>query len=81
MSNHRARARCPIEKVIFIHDGLCPCELYPGVERRSLAYVLERFTDRFELVEVCECGAPVWAAIVPTERVRELLHAVRWREG
>lgn len=71
----------PVEKIVVLHDGFCPRELYPGTQRPNLERVLEKFTDRFELLDLCECGSPVWVAILPRQHVHELLQAVREREG
>jgi len=72
----RLKHKQPTESMVLIHDGLCPREPYPGTEPRDLARILQKFTELFDLVDLCECGSPIWAAIVPRHRVHELMYAV-----
>lgn len=67
----------PVESMVIIHDGVCGSpESYACTESRDLARILMRIPERFGLLDVCECGCPVWAAIVRRERVPELLQSV-----
>jgi len=35
-----------------------------------------RFPERFGLLDVCECGCPIWGAIVRRDRVPTIVEAI-----
>jgi len=65
------------ESMIVIHDGVCGNpESYACTQSRTVARILMRFPERFGLLDVCECGCPMWGAIVRRDRVPTIVAAI-----
>ncbi len=67
----------PQKCMVVIHDGVCGSPYsYACYENSELARLLMPLCVRFGMLDVCECGCPIWGAIVERTRVKELVASI-----
>jgi len=66
-----------MKTMIVIHDGVCGSpESRARTQSQDLAKILLRLPERFAMLDACECGCSIWAAIVQRDRMSEVIRAV-----
>ena len=73
----RAKHDHAMKAMIVIHDGVCGSpESRVRTQSQDLAKILLRLPERFAMLDACECGCPIWAAIVQRNQMSEVIRAV-----